>query len=188
MQVPSLDLQDSSGGGNGNPLQYSCLENPWNRGAWRATVHGVAKSWIRLKWLSTPALLFVARTWIFLFALAPPSRWQHQLPYLPHQGSGMYPSGVPESKQCIPGHILGWDEAACPPSSHLSFSTTQVLALILWGWRPGRRHLWDFWGTAFNFRGYLHPRTWTNWDVFPGGQPGGLKESSPRCTKRQTGM
>ena len=34
----------SSGGGNGNPLQYSCLENPMDRGAWRATVHGVAKS------------------------------------------------------------------------------------------------------------------------------------------------
>ena len=35
----------SSGEGNGNPLQYSCLENPTDRGAWRATVHGVAKSW-----------------------------------------------------------------------------------------------------------------------------------------------
>ena len=34
---------------NGNPLQYSCLENPMDRGAWWATVHGVAKSWIRLK-------------------------------------------------------------------------------------------------------------------------------------------
>ena len=32
------------GEGNGNPLQYSCLENPINRGAWWATVHGVAKS------------------------------------------------------------------------------------------------------------------------------------------------
>ena len=32
------------GGGNGNPLQYSCLENSMDRGAWRATVHGVAKS------------------------------------------------------------------------------------------------------------------------------------------------
>ena len=31
------------GGGNGNPLQYSCLENPMDREAWRATVHGVAK-------------------------------------------------------------------------------------------------------------------------------------------------
>ena len=34
----------SPGGGNGNPLQYFCLENPMDRGAWRATVHGVAES------------------------------------------------------------------------------------------------------------------------------------------------
>ena len=34
----------SPGGGNGNPLQYSCLENSMDRGAWRATVHGVAKT------------------------------------------------------------------------------------------------------------------------------------------------
>ena len=34
----------SSGGRNGNPLQYSCLENSMDRGAWWATVHGVAKS------------------------------------------------------------------------------------------------------------------------------------------------
>ena len=32
------------GGGNGNPLQYSCLENAMDRGAWQATVHGVTKS------------------------------------------------------------------------------------------------------------------------------------------------
>jgi len=35
----------SSGVGNGNPLQYSCLENSMDRGAWWATVHGVPKSW-----------------------------------------------------------------------------------------------------------------------------------------------
>ena len=35
----------SPGEGNGNPLQYSCLENPKDRGAWQAIVHGVAKSW-----------------------------------------------------------------------------------------------------------------------------------------------
>ena len=34
----------SPGEGNGNPLQYSCLENPMDRGAWWATVHGVGKS------------------------------------------------------------------------------------------------------------------------------------------------
>ena len=39
----------SPGEGNGNPLQYSCLENLMDRGAWQATVHGVAKSWT---WLS----------------------------------------------------------------------------------------------------------------------------------------
>ena len=43
----------SPGGGHGNPLQYSCLENPMDRGAWQATIHGVAKSQIRLKRLST---------------------------------------------------------------------------------------------------------------------------------------
>jgi len=36
------------GEGNGTPLQYSCLENPMDGGAWWATVHGVAKSWTRL--------------------------------------------------------------------------------------------------------------------------------------------
>ena len=38
----------SPGKGNGNPLQYSCLENSMDRGAWEATVHGVTKSWTRL--------------------------------------------------------------------------------------------------------------------------------------------
>ena len=36
------------GEGNGNPLQYSCLENPMDGGAWWAAVHGVAESWTRL--------------------------------------------------------------------------------------------------------------------------------------------
>ena len=39
-----LGLGRSSGEGNGNPVQYSCLENPMDGGAWWATVHGVAKS------------------------------------------------------------------------------------------------------------------------------------------------
>ena len=38
----------SHAGGNGNPLRYSCLETPMDRGAWRAIVHGVAKSQTRL--------------------------------------------------------------------------------------------------------------------------------------------
>ena len=43
----------SRGKGNGKPTQYSCLENPMDRGVWQATVHGVTKSQTRLKWLST---------------------------------------------------------------------------------------------------------------------------------------
>ena len=39
------ELGRSPGEGNGNPLQDSCLENPLDRGAWGASVHGVTKSW-----------------------------------------------------------------------------------------------------------------------------------------------
>ena len=42
-------IQQILGGGHGNPLQYSCLENPMDRGAWWATVHRVAKSRPQLK-------------------------------------------------------------------------------------------------------------------------------------------
>ena len=38
----------SPGGGNGDPLQYPCLENPMDRGAWRASVHRVSESQTRL--------------------------------------------------------------------------------------------------------------------------------------------
>ena len=41
-------LERSSGGGNGYPLQYSCLKNPIDRGPWQARVCGVTKSWTRL--------------------------------------------------------------------------------------------------------------------------------------------
>ena len=45
----------SPGEGHGNPLQYSCLESPMDRGAWRVTVHRVAKSRTRLKRLGMHA-------------------------------------------------------------------------------------------------------------------------------------
>ena len=47
----------SPGEGNGNPLQCSCLENPMDRGVWRATVHKVAKGPTPLKRLSTHACM-----------------------------------------------------------------------------------------------------------------------------------
>ena len=49
----------SSGGGHGNSLQYSCLENPMDRGAWQATGHGVKKSWTQLKRLTIHAYMCI---------------------------------------------------------------------------------------------------------------------------------
>ena len=46
--VSSTRLGGSPGGGNDNPLQYSCLESHMDRGAWWATAHGVTKSWTQL--------------------------------------------------------------------------------------------------------------------------------------------
>ena len=49
--IPGLGR--SPGGGNGNPLRYSCLENSMDRGAWQVTVHGVTKSWTTTERLRT---------------------------------------------------------------------------------------------------------------------------------------
>ena len=61
--VQSLDHEDSPGGGHGNPLQYSCLENPMDRGAWKTTVHTVAKSQRRLKRLSRHTRGYGQKQW-----------------------------------------------------------------------------------------------------------------------------
>ena len=47
-QVQSLGLEDPLEKENGNPLQYSCMENPMDRGAWQVTIHGITKSWTQL--------------------------------------------------------------------------------------------------------------------------------------------
>ena len=54
-----IGLEKSPGVGKGNPFQYSCLENPMDRGAWRAVVHGVAKSQTRLS--DSAGLIFKKR-------------------------------------------------------------------------------------------------------------------------------
>ena len=61
-----------TGEGNGTPLQYSCLENPIDRGAWQAAVHGIAKSWTGLSDF-TFFLLQVPREFIPEKAMAPHS-------------------------------------------------------------------------------------------------------------------
>ena len=48
------ELERSPGEGNGNPLQYSCLENPMEREAWQATVHGVTKNQTQLTQFNYP--------------------------------------------------------------------------------------------------------------------------------------
>ena len=55
------------GRGNGNPFQYSCLENPKDRGAWRAIVHRVAKSWTGLR---THTVLYVMNISFFFIRFA----------------------------------------------------------------------------------------------------------------------
>ena len=50
----TLGVGDGYGEGNGTPLQYSCLENPMDGGAWKAAVHGLAKSWTRLSDFTFP--------------------------------------------------------------------------------------------------------------------------------------
>ena len=57
-----LGLERSPGGRHGNPLQYSCLEGPMDRGTWQARVHGIAKSQTQQKQLSM-------HTWLIQFAV-----------------------------------------------------------------------------------------------------------------------
>ena len=59
--------------GSGNSLQYSCLENPMDKGARQATVHGVSKSWTQLKWLSTQ------NKTVCMFSVMSNSLWPHGL-------------------------------------------------------------------------------------------------------------
>ena len=56
------------GEGHGNALQYSCLENPMDRGAWRATVHGVTKNWTRLNHETTTYfVVMVAQPYKYIY-------------------------------------------------------------------------------------------------------------------------
>ena len=75
-QVQSLSWKDP-GGGNGNPLQYSWLENYMNREAWWATVHGIAKIWMQLgDWAHMPSNIWAH---MFIAALWTAAKWQKQL-------------------------------------------------------------------------------------------------------------
>ena len=49
----------SLGGGHGNPLQYSCLENPRDGGTWLASIYGIVQSWTQLKRLSSSNIIIL---------------------------------------------------------------------------------------------------------------------------------
>ena len=59
----SPGLGRSPGEGNGNPLQYYCLENPMDRGAWWATIHGVAESWTQLSTIAHSTIFILVPNW-----------------------------------------------------------------------------------------------------------------------------
>ena len=58
-RLKRLSMHACIGEGNGNPLQYSCLENPRDRGAWWAAVYGIAQSRTRLKRLSSTSTAYI---------------------------------------------------------------------------------------------------------------------------------
>ena len=123
----------SPGEGNGYPLQYSCLENPMNRGAWRATVHGVAQSRTGLERLSTRAHVVVtAQWWKHLPASAGVPGWINGLGRSDGEGNGnplQYSClGNPMNReshgrlQSIALHRVGhdWSDLACTHTYQLA--------------------------------------------------------------------
>ena len=77
------------GEGGGNPLQYSCLENPMDRGAWWTAVHEVAESQTQLKWLSMHA--FILNCKLSYRVANSARRWE--------RGRGI-PKGGPKETKC----------------------------------------------------------------------------------------
>ena len=143
--VPRLGR--SPGGGQSNPLQYSCLENPMDRGAWRAMVHRVAKSRIGLKWGSMqhtagkklnctpsfPAKCLQGHLCMF--------RWATDSPVLSNPPPGLsFLQGIFPTQGSNPGlphcrRILYQLSHQGSPSAFLSphLSSKRV---VLWAWLP----------------------------------------------------
>ena len=106
------DLGKSPGEGHGNPLQYSCLENPMNRGAWQATVHRVAKSWTWLKWLSTHACMHIITYKMGIFI--------HSTNITGCPGHCGY-NNEQNIKDCLPGAYIVADREGQFPNTHIQW-------------------------------------------------------------------
>ena len=75
-------LRGSPGGGNGSPLQYSCLENPIDRGAWQTTVQSVTQSQTQLKWLGNSSSFLWSHSDVKAMHLTRQKQWMPPLRFL----------------------------------------------------------------------------------------------------------
>ena len=88
------DLGKAPGRGNGNSLQYPCLQNPTNRGAWRATVNGIVESQTRLKQLSMRALMDRETVWLQKGLFLPGYKRPSLIHPLTSRGSHLAPGAI----------------------------------------------------------------------------------------------
>ena len=111
------------GGGNGNPIQYSCLENSMDRGAWQAAVHEVTKSWMCLSnWAHTKKNLYITD-----ITGPHPDSLYHTSPSIPW----------PLWCWLLPAHISSSPEV-CPIQERVCFhfpSCLLVNVLIIWKYK-----------------------------------------------------
>ena len=99
--IPGLGR--SPGEGNGNPFQYSCLENPMDGGAWWATVHGVTKC---RTWLSDFTLTFNHPVPSFHVLIRAPCSWPYLFKQCSHSSSNSTPLSFPLSQFTPPMSLL----------------------------------------------------------------------------------
>ena len=126
----------SPGGGNGNQLQYSCLENSMDRGAWQATVHGVTKSQTRLKRLSSSSSRWLRRESVCLQSGRPG--------FNPWVGKNSWRRKLQPAPVFLPGKSHGWrglvgyspwgcKESDTTEQLHFTSRDMKELCLNLWG-------------------------------------------------------
>ena len=122
----------SCGEGNGNPLQYSCLENPIDRGIWRATVHGVIR--IRHDWVTKPPPPLIQTTSIILLSIDCNFKAENDINLhriniinwiictssiqLSHsvESNSLWPHGLQHARLPCPSPTLGAYSNSCPSS------------------------------------------------------------------------
>ena len=162
------------GEGNGNPLQYSCLENPMDRRVWRATVQGVTKSWDMTEWLTLSFTFYFCHLfffWIMDHSLPPfqifrngslyteYGKWKslrNPRIYLPSEHSPSTLSHKRDEKE-QPLQSISWTEmcqdyaevlARCSSPPVYSFSSVcaqnQQMLAILFSPYKGLFYIWNF--------------------------------------------